>query len=133
MRARRAPAGAPYCWGQFLVPARGAAGSNEDTAAAAAREWTEETGVSAGPLRLVGVVENFFGPNEAREHEVGFYYRMDAPPQLPEASFALTDNPRVRAEWLPLDKIHIRPVYPRAACALLALPPGEVRHLVHRE
>lgn len=89
-------------------------------------------GVPAGPLRLVGVLENFFGPPGKRQHELGFYFRMEAPPELPDMPFPVLDNPDVICEWVPLSEIAARPVYPLAVADFLSAAPGEVRHLVER-
>ena len=111
----------------------GALSTGEDTFTCARREWEEETGLAAGELRLVGVVENFFGPADKRQHELGFYFQMDPPSGLPDGSFALLDNDETRFEWLTLEACAARPVYPFAALELLEVPAGEVRHIVHRE
>ncbi|MFC5847609.1 NUDIX hydrolase [Deinococcus petrolearius] len=111
----------------------GALATGEDVYACAAREWQEETGTPPGPLRLVGVVENFFGPPDRRQHEIGFYFHMEAPPELPEASFTLLDNAEVYTEWVPLAEVAARPVYPRVVAELLDAAPGEVRHVLNRE
>ncbi|MFC3835003.1 MULTISPECIES: NUDIX domain-containing protein [Deinococcus] len=110
----------------------GALGAGEDTATAAAREWSEETGVPPGPLRLVGVVENFFGPPDKRQHELGFYYRMDAPDTLPDTPFAVKDNGDVTCQWVPVAEWAQTPVYPLAAASLLDVPAGECKHIVSR-
>lgn len=111
----------------------GALATGEDTFTCARREWEEETGLTAGELRLVGVVENFFGPIDRRQHEIGFYVRMDPPPGLPDGPFALLDNDETRFEWLALEACAAHPVYPLAALDLLEVPAGEVRHIVNRE
>ncbi|MCD0162564.1 NUDIX domain-containing protein [Deinococcus sp. 6YEL10] len=111
----------------------GAVTTGEDSATAAAREWTEETGLPPGPLRLVGVVENFFGPPDRRQHEIGFYYHTPAPAELPDHPFTVQDNPGVTCHWLPLNATESTPVYPLVIRDLLAVPPGEIRHIINHE
>ena len=117
----------------FAFVPGGALMTDEDVYACAAREWREETGTPPGPLRLVGVVENFFGPPDARQHEIGFYFHMEAPPELPDAPFTVLDNAEVFTEWVALDRIAARPVYPSVVAELLDAAPGEIRHIVNRE
>ena len=97
----------------FAFVPGGALMPDEGVYACAAREWREETGTPPGPLRLVGVVENFFGP--------------------PDAPFTVLDNAEVFTEWVALDRIAARPVYPSVVAELLDAAPGEVRHIVNRE
>ncbi|GHF30075.1 8-oxo-dGTP pyrophosphatase MutT (NUDIX family) [Deinococcus metalli] len=111
----------------------GALGTDEDTLDCARREWHEETGVVPGPLRLVGVIENFFGPPEKRQHEIGFYYRMDAPTALPDTPFTVADNAEVTCQWVPIEEFAATPIYPLVARSLLDVPEGEVRHVINRE
>ncbi|THF88289.1 NUDIX domain-containing protein [Deinococcus sp. KSM4-11] len=111
----------------------GALSTDEDTLDCARREWEEETGTPPGPLRLVGVIENFFGPPQKRQHEIGFYYRMDAPAELPDRTFSVVDNAEVTCRRVPFDEIDHTPVYPLVAATLLNVPEGEVRHIVNRE
>lgn len=110
----------------------GALSVEEDAATCAAREWLEETGTPPGPLRLVGVLENFFGPPDRRQHEIGFYFRMEAPPELPDDPFTVLDNADVTCEWVPLAEVAALPVYPLAVAEFLNAGTGEVRHLVER-
>lgn len=117
--------------GFWFLPG-GALSTGEDVVTCAAREWLEETGTQPGPLHLVGVLENFFGPPEKRQHEIGFYFRMDAPAELPDERFTVLDNPDYFYDWVPLDEITSRPVYPLAVAEFLKAGPGEVRHLVER-
>lgn len=117
--------------GFWFLPG-GALSTDEDVATCAAREWEEETGTPTGPLRLVGVLENFFGPPEKRQHELGFYFRMEAPPELPDEPFTVLDNADTLCEWVPLAELSTRPVYPLAISEFLNAAPGEVRHLVER-
>ncbi|CAM4341414.1 hypothetical protein DEMA109039_15135 [Deinococcus marmoris] len=78
-------------------------------------------------------MENFFGPAHGRQHEIGFYFRMDAPPELPGDSFTVLDNANVSCEWIPLDEIESRPVYPLIVRELLDRDDGTLRHIVNRE
>ncbi|WP_102127368.1 NUDIX domain-containing protein [Deinococcus planocerae] len=117
--------------GFWFLPG-GALSTGEDVATCAAREWREGTGTPPGPMHLVGVLENFFGPPEKRQHEIGFYLRMEAPADLPDKRFTVLDNPDYFYDWLPLDEIASRPLYPLAVAEFLRAGPGEVRHLVER-
>lgn len=111
----------------------GALTTDEDVQSCAEREWREETGTSPGELRLLGVVENFFGPAHQRQHEIGFYFRMEASPELPDKPFTVLDNADVICEWIPLDEIESRPVYPLIIRKLLDGDDGTMRHIVNRE
>ncbi|OLV17493.1 NUDIX hydrolase [Deinococcus marmoris] len=111
----------------------GALATDEDARSCAEREWREETGTSPGELRLLGVVENFFGPAHRRQHEIGFYFRMDAPPELPDEPFTVLDNAEVVCEWIPLAGLESRPVYPLIVRELLDGDNRTVRHIVNRE
>lgn len=117
--------------GFWFLPG-GALATEEEAASCAAREWQEETGTPPGPMRLVGVLENFFGPPENPQHEIGFYFRMDAPSELPDEPFRVLDNPDVICEWVPLAQWRTRPVYPLAAAEFLEARPGEIRHRLER-
>lgn len=117
--------------GFWFLPG-GALSTDEDMATCAAREWEEEMGVPAGPLRLVGVLENFFGPPSKRQHELGFYFRMEAPPELPQGTFPVLDSPETTCEWVPLSELAAQPVYPLAIADFLSAAPGEVCHRVER-
>ncbi|GAA5531724.1 NUDIX hydrolase [Deinococcus aluminii] len=117
----------------FLYLPGGAITVDEATPGGAAREWTEETGLPAGPLRLVGVVENFFTLSGRRWHELGFYYQMDAPAELPRTPFTVKDNPNVTCIWLPLSEVRERHVVPLPVRDLLDVPADTVRHIVNRE
>ncbi|WP_309570622.1 NUDIX domain-containing protein [Deinococcus sp.] len=111
----------------------GALSTGETTLECARREWQEETGTRPGLLRLVGLIENFFGPPHRRQHEIGFYYRMDAPAELPDEPFTVRDNEEVTCQWMPVSKFGQTPVYPLVAAQLLDVPDGEIRHIVNWE
>lgn len=118
----------------FLFLPGGALSTDEDAATCARREWEEETGLPCGPLRLVAVVENFFGPPEKRQHELGFYFCMEeVPAGLPPGVFGVLDNADTSFEWVPLTELGARPVYPLVVRELLNVPAGEVWHVVERE
>ncbi|GGO21885.1 NUDIX hydrolase [Deinococcus humi] len=111
----------------------GALATDEDVRRCAEREWLEETGVLPGQMRLLGIVENFFGPAHRRQHEIGFYFHMDPPAELPDEPFSVLDDANVLSEWIPVDEIESRPVYPLALRELLGGDSGAVRHIVNRE
>jgi 8-oxo-dGTP pyrophosphatase MutT (NUDIX family) len=67
---------------------------------------------------------------ENRAHEIGFFYRMEAPAELPAEPFPVLDNAGVRCEWIPLGELESRLVYPLNIGELLRVPAGEIRHWV---
>ena len=112
----------------------GALGTGEDALECARREWAEETGTAAGALRLVGVVENFFGPPGSGQHELGLVTRMaQAPADLPRDAFPVRDAESAFFRWLPLGDVTAYPVLPLAVGGLLDVPEGSVRHLLERD
>lgn len=131
VRGDRLLANTSAALGFWFLPG-GALSTGEDVLTCAAREWLEETGKPPGQMRLVGILENFFGPPGKRQHEIGFYFRMEAPPELPEGEFTVLDNADYFYGWVPLSEIAARPVYPLAVAEFLTAGPGEVRHLIER-
>lgn len=109
----------------------GALGTGEDVVECAAREWAEETGLAPGPMRVVAVVENFFGGSHGPQHEIGFYLRMSDPPEVADGA-SILDSATGRLRWLPLAEVAAYPVLPTLVLDLLEVPDGEVRHLVQR-
>ncbi|MFK7603639.1 NUDIX hydrolase [Deinococcus sp. SM5_A1] len=101
-------------WFDFRYLPGGNVAVGEDTAASAAREFEEEAGVKAGPLRLLAVMEHFFELNGESWHQVGFYYRMDAPSQVPDGPFRQRDDARVVMDWVPIQQMN----------QLRVMPPG---------
>lgn len=111
----------------------GAVQIGEALADGAAREWHEETGLEAGELRLLALVENFFELKGRRWHELGFYYRVTAPQALPDGRFSLLDNAANYLDWVSPDAVNDKPIYPTSALEFMDVPDGEFRHIVNRE
>lgn len=111
----------------------GALATDEDARSCAEREWWEETGTPPGTMRLPGIVESFFGPAQQRQHEIGFYFRMEAPAELPDEPFTVLDNANVVCEWIPLTEMESRPVDPLIVRGLINGDDATVRHLLNRE
>lgn len=88
---------------------------------------------AAGTLRLTGTVENFFGPPHRQQHEIGFSFRMELPPELPDEPFPMLDNAEVLCGWVPVGETESRPVYPLIIRELLHGDDGTARHIVNRQ
>jgi 8-oxo-dGTP pyrophosphatase MutT (NUDIX family) len=61
----------------------GRAEIGETSAETLKREMIEELGVAVTVGPLLWTVENFFRYEQRDYHEIGFYYRMDIPPEFP--------------------------------------------------
>ena len=57
----------------------------------------------------------------------------ELPAALPHGAFGVLDHADTSFEWVRLDELGTRPVYPLVVRDLLDVPAGEVRHLVNRE
>jgi len=107
------------------------------------RELREELGVDARIDRLLYVVENFFGSEDAmRVHEIGFYYLIALPQRVP-----LLDAPigqpfqgseidlHLYFSWHPIDDLeHLQPpLYPEFLRTALQHIPDTIQHIVNIE
>ncbi len=86
------------CYPDFYTLPGGAIQTGESAAAAARREWHEETGLTVS-VKLCGVVENFFVWEGRECHEFGFFFRVEPGGELPAV---MLDNPHVTFRWLPV-------------------------------
>ena len=121
------------CWDErfpdfFALPG-GAIQTGESSAAAAQREWHEETGLRTAVTRC-GTVENFFRFEGRECHEFGFFFQVALNGELPAT---VLDNPHVFFRWLPLAELDQHTVYPLCLPQLLRLPAGEIGHFVTDE
>lgn len=120
-------------WFDFRYLPGGAVAVGEDTEGCAAREFEEETGVKAGPLRLLCVMENYFELNGEKWHEVGFYYHMTAPSDLPSGPFQQRDDARVVMNWVAIQDMNKLRVMPPGLQDALLSPARGVKHVVQRQ
>ncbi|MFJ9128955.1 NUDIX domain-containing protein [Streptomyces sp. NPDC102340] len=84
-------------WG-YELPS-GGTGADEDPAAAAAREFEEETGWRPGPMRLLLAVDPMPGISTSH-HRVYWSDTAEQVRAIPEDDFESS-----RREWVPLDKV----------------------------
>ena len=121
------------CWDErfpdfFALPG-GAVQTGESSAAAARREWHEETGLRADVTRCA-TLERFFHWEGRERHEFGFFFRVELTGKLPAT---VLDNPHVFFRWLDVDALDDHTLYPRCVSQLLRLPAGEIGHFVTDE
>jgi 8-oxo-dGTP pyrophosphatase MutT (NUDIX family) len=92
----------------------GAIEFGERAAAAAAREWREELGLTLADVRLLGVLENLFTYEGRPGHEVVFVHRARiVEPHACAQDVLVAVEPsglRHEAVWLPLDTLRDGPV-----------------------
>ena len=98
----------------------------ERAAAAVAREWREELGLTLEAPTLLGVLENLFTFEGRAGHEVVFVFaaRVSDPRAHERDEFEAmdTDGSRHVAVWMPLDALRAgsTPLYPAGVLELLS-------------
>ena len=103
------------------------------------RELREELGVAPTSERLLFLNENFFGPLEERQHELGLYFLVTLPEnaaiyQTPQ-SFTLVDNDKQHGKqlnfrWLSLDSLEQFALYPTFLQSSLQQLPEKITHVI---
>ena len=111
--------------GFWFLPG-GTVALNEDSRAAARREFREETGGEVASLRLVGISEGF--DRAGRRQQLGLCYRVEAARPLPRHAYPVQDCSELELGWVPLPEVDARPVHPLGLGRMLAAGPGEVVH-----
>jgi ADP-ribose pyrophosphatase YjhB (NUDIX family) len=96
------------------------------------REIREELGVEPRIERLLWVVENFFPLGGFRYHELGLYFLVQLPADVPNEEFPgqETHLPLFN-RWFPLDALPS--IKPSLLCTLLPDPPATAGHVIHRD
>jgi 8-oxo-dGTP pyrophosphatase MutT (NUDIX family) len=106
----------------------------ESAEEALAREIREELGVEPRIDRLLWLIENFFLLDGRRYHEIGLYFLVHVPPQVPDGEFyGQEPGIPVRLRWCALDQlpgVNIKPWFLRDH---LCHPPATPQHVVHRD
>jgi 8-oxo-dGTP pyrophosphatase MutT (NUDIX family) len=104
------------------------------------REMLEEIGHQAEIGRLLWSVENFFGFEGRRWHEIGLYYLMDLPGIFPFASGEIVHRVHdtgndLEFKWVEATQVTLEalPLQPDFIPQFIADLPVETRHLIHHE
>jgi 8-oxo-dGTP pyrophosphatase MutT (NUDIX family) len=94
------------------------------------REMVEETGIIAEVGDMMWVVENFFGYNGKKYHEIGFYYKMSLPdPQQQDDFHTIEAGTDLLFHWHPVDTIHEISIYPDFITTGLIRDTSSVKHI----
>lgn len=103
----------------------------ESTAEAVLREVREETGQALEIDRLLFISERFFFYEGTSRHQVCFFYLMKSETaDIPDGQ--MTDQPKERLVWLPIDDLPNQPLVPEfLRIALHQLPDAPV-HIISR-
>lgn len=106
----------------------------EPTAEAVVRELHEELGVDAVAIRLLWVIEHFFGTH----HGIDFVHLVEVPREWTYrdvdefVSEGEEEYGRLLQRWLPLDEEGLAQLYPECLRTLLVEPlPETPGHVVH--
>ncbi|WP_261664784.1 NUDIX domain-containing protein [Deinococcus sp. Marseille-Q6407] len=112
----------------FLFLPGGSVRLNEDSQAAALREFREETGVEAVSAQLVGLTEGF-DPASHRQ-QLGLCYRVEAAQPLPLTVRPVQDQTELVLDWVPLPEVEAHAVQPAGLSRFLDTPAGHLEQLV---
>ncbi|SEI53653.1 ADP-ribose pyrophosphatase YjhB, NUDIX family [Dyadobacter koreensis] len=94
------------------------------------REMLEEIGRKVIVGKLLWVVENFFGYNNIKHHEIGFYYQMEIPDLQDQHDFVVQeDDTQLLFHWEDVENIDSGSIYPEFITADLLLNTSSIRHI----
>ena len=105
---------------------------NETSTDAVIREVFEETGYLLSIDRLVFVQERFYNINNARHHEICFFYLMRST-DIRIENETCTDHQEERLYWLPINELQNTNLVPEFLRISLASIPEEVVHIISKE
>ena len=105
---------------------------NETSADAVIREVYEETGFHLSIERLVFIQERFCNINNARHHEVVFFYLMKST-DVQIKSETCTDQQEEKLYWLSIDELQNTNFVPEFLKTALTNIPEEVVHIISKE
>ena len=101
------------------------------------REFREEIGVRVEVVRLLWLVENFFGAPGEPYHEISLYYSvqaLDPLPAVPEFPGLKEDrDPPLVFRWQSLETLAEIRLYPTFLASGLREFPTEIGHIVQRD
>ena len=105
----------------YLFTLGGRVESGESSFEAAQREVQEEIGFKMEEAAFVAIIENFFGPADARVHEICFVYRHEG--------IITTDLP---SEFVEVDEksLDSQNIMPEAMKKIIARPKGGAMHII---
>lgn len=107
----------------------------EDTKETILREMKEELDEVITIEKLLSVNELFFGVEDKKVHELGFYYHVSLRPDCPYLSQkAFTrieiDGEKLHFEWLAVDDLDKVVFYPKNMIEIIKTLPDEISHLM---
>lgn len=105
---------------------------NETSTDAVIREVYEETGYLLSVDRLVFIQERFYNINNARHHEIVFFYLMNSLDVQIENE-TCTDHQEEKLYWLPIDELQNTDLVPEFLRTALTNIPKEVVHIISKE
>ncbi|HEV3312379.1 MAG TPA: NUDIX hydrolase [Chloroflexota bacterium] len=109
----------------------------ETASEALVREMREEMGVEVRVERLLWVIENYFGFDGFRNHELGLYFLTRLPDSLGPLISPMFDgregHRRIIFRWFDLGSLEGEQVYPTFLKSALRNPPAWTEHIVHRD
>ena len=114
--------------GHWFLPG-GRVRFGESSAAALARELSEELGLELTAGELALVVENIY-TDRALQHEIGLYYRLTWPDHLAEDDLHGGIEPGHAFRWLPMGELGSVPFQPDSLVPVLQDLGGTPWHVV---
>lgn len=110
----------------------------ESSEIALVREISEELNATVQIERLVWVVENFWGPNRDRVHELCLYYLVSFPASripstIEEFTLEESDGQKNTFRWWPFGELVGARVYPSFLRTALSDLPMGVQHIIHHD